>query len=83
MIRRILTAVTGPVISILLALLVTTLFLTFGGYSAGSAYQVMWEYGTKPASLVSSLNNAVPLYLAACRRYETSMPALTGQRYRP
>lgn len=65
MIRRILTAVAGPVISILLALLVTTLFLTFGGYSAGSAYQVMWEYGTKPASLVSSLNNAVPLYLAA------------------
>ncbi|MQA35392.1 ABC transporter permease [Modestobacter roseus] len=54
----------GPVISVLLALLVTTLFLTAGGYSASSAYSVMWDYGTQPASLVSALNNAVPLYLA-------------------
>jgi ABC-type uncharacterized transport system permease subunit len=63
-IRRILLTIAGPVVSVLLALLVTTLFLTFGGYSATSAYEVMWNYGIEPASLVSALNNAVPLYLA-------------------
>lgn len=65
MMRRIVTTVAGPVISIGLALLVTTLFLTFSGYSATSAYQVMWEYGTTADSLVASLNKAVPLYIAA------------------
>lgn len=64
MIRRIVVTLTGPVVSVLLALLVTTLFLTVGGYSATSAYQVMWTYGVEPASLVSALNNAIPLYLA-------------------
>jgi simple sugar transport system permease protein len=64
MIRRIAVTLAGPVVSVLLALLVTTLFLTFGGYSAASAYEVMWNYGIEPASLVSTVNNAVPLYLA-------------------
>ena len=62
--RRIGLTATGPLVSVLLALLVTTLFLTAGGYSAASAYSVMWQYGIEPASLVSALNNAVPLYLA-------------------
>lgn len=65
MIRRLLGGVTGPIISVALALLVTTLFLELSGFSAISAYQVMWEYGTEPASLVASLNKAVPLYLSA------------------
>jgi simple sugar transport system permease protein len=64
MMRRMSLALAGPVVSVLLALLVTTLFLTVGGYSATSAYETMWTYGIEPASLVSSLNNAVPLYLA-------------------
>ena len=64
MIRRIAVTLAGPVVSVLLALLVTTLFLTIGGYSATSAYEVMWNYGIEPASLVSALNNAVPLNLA-------------------
>ncbi|WP_081863925.1 ABC transporter permease [Mycetocola saprophilus] len=65
MMRRILVTAAGPIVSILLALGVTALFLTAGGYSASSAFEVMWNYGIEPASLVSSLNNAVPLYLAA------------------
>lgn len=65
MTRRILVTAAGPIVSILLALGVTALFLTVGGYSAGSAFSVMWNYGIESASLVSSLNNAVPLYLAA------------------
>jgi general nucleoside transport system permease protein len=64
MIRRIVLTLSGPVVSVLLALLVTTLFLSLSGYSAASAYEVMWNYGTEPASLVAALNNAVPLYIA-------------------
>ncbi|MDQ0577557.1 ABC transporter permease [Agromyces albus] len=64
MIRRIVLTLGGPVVSVLLALLVTTLFLSLSGYSAASAYEVMWNYGIEPASLVSALNNAVPLYIA-------------------
>ncbi|MGZ0710583.1 ABC transporter permease (plasmid) [Coraliomargarita sp. W4R53] len=58
-------AVLAPVIAVLLALAVTTAFLTLSGYSAVSAYTVMWEYGTTTSSLVASLNKAVPLYLSA------------------
>ncbi len=65
MIAKILRAVAGPVLSVLIALLVTTLFLSLSGYSATSAYTVMWEYGTTPESLVASLNKAVPLYFSA------------------
>ncbi|MBT0768460.1 ABC transporter permease [Kineosporia sp. J2-2] len=64
MTRHVLRALAPPVISILIALAVTTLFLTVSGYSAASAYQVMWQYGTQRNSLVIALNNAVPLYLA-------------------
>jgi simple sugar transport system permease protein len=63
-IRRAASAVAGPIVAIALALLITTLFLAAGGYSASSAYSVMWDYGIQPASLVSALNNTVPLYLA-------------------
>ncbi|MCU1405527.1 MAG: transporter permease [Glaciihabitans sp.] len=65
MIRRIALGIAGPLLSVLIALGVTTLFLSLSGYSAASAYEVMWNYGIEPASLVSSVNNAVPLYLAA------------------
>lgn len=64
MTRRIVTAFAGPVVSVVLALLVTTLFLELSGYSSASAYEVMWNYGVEPASLVSALNNAIPLYIA-------------------
>jgi len=63
--RRVAVTVGGPLVSVLLALGVTALFLTAGGYSAASAFSVMWAYGVQPNSLVSSLNDAVPLYLAA------------------
>jgi simple sugar transport system permease protein len=63
--RRVVVTAAGPVVSVLLALAVTALFLTVGGYSASSAFSVMWSYGTQPASLVASLDSAVPLYLAA------------------
>jgi ABC-type uncharacterized transport system permease subunit len=65
MTRRILVAAAGPIVSVVLALAVTAAFLSIGGFSASSAFSVMWSYGIEPASLVSSLNNAVPLYLAA------------------
>ena len=64
MIRRILTTVAGPVIAIVLALVVTAVFLTVAGYSASSAFEVMWDYGTTPESLASTVNNAIPLYFA-------------------
>ncbi|NII50972.1 ABC transporter permease [Frigoribacterium endophyticum] len=63
--RRVVVTAAGPVVSVLLALAVTALFLTVGGYSASSAFSVMWSYGTQPSSLVASLDSAVPLYLAA------------------
>jgi len=64
MTRRVLVTLAGPVVSVVLALLVTTIFLEAGGYSSLSAYSVMWDYGTRPESLVAALNDAVPLYLA-------------------
>lgn len=64
MTRKILTTIGGPVTAIVLALAITAIFLSVSGYSAASAFQVMWEYGTTPDSLASALNNAIPLYLA-------------------
>ncbi|KEP75516.1 simple sugar transport system permease protein [Microbacterium sp. ru370.1] len=64
MIARILRTAAGPVIAIVLALVVTALFLTVSGYSAASAFEVMWTYGTTPESLASTVNNAIPLYFA-------------------
>src|SRR4051794_36610900 len=63
--RRVTTALAPAIIAVAIALIVTSLFLELGGYSSISAYQVMWQYGIEPASLVSSLNNAVPLYISA------------------
>ncbi len=65
MMRTAIRALAGPVLSVLLALLVTTAFLSLSGYSASSTYAVMWEYGTSPASLVASVNKAIPLYFSA------------------
>lgn len=64
MIRKVVRALAAPIAAIVIALAVTAGFLTVAGYSAGSAFQVMWDYGTTPDSLASALNNAVPLYLA-------------------
>lgn len=63
--RSIIRVILGPVLSVVIALAVTTAFLSLSGYSAASTYGVMWDYGTTPASLVATLNKAVPLYLSA------------------
>jgi simple sugar transport system permease protein len=46
------------------AFAVSSLVLVLTGTNAGGAYAAMWRYGTRPESVVSIINRAIPLYLA-------------------
>lgn len=57
--------VVAPLGATVLALVLTAAVLAVSGESPLDAYRAMWDYGTQLDSLVSTVNRAVPLYLAA------------------
>jgi len=62
---RILPPVVAPIGALLIAVLVSSLVLKFGGNEVWSTFQSMYEYGTRPDTINSILNKAVYYYLAA------------------
>jgi general nucleoside transport system permease protein len=62
--RRIGLGLLAPVLAILFAIFVSSLFLLLADASPIETYQSMWDYGTRSDSLVSAVNRAVPLYIS-------------------
>ena len=64
LLRRAGLAVAAPLAAALVALLVTSLVLAASGSDPLTVYRTMWESGTQTRSIIITINNAVPLYLA-------------------
>ena len=62
--RRVLLALAAPVVAALVALLVTSGVLLASGSDPVEVYRQMLSSGTETRSLIITVNNAVPLYIA-------------------
>ncbi len=65
MIRRAGLALAAPLLALVFAVVVSSLFLWLAGASPLDAYSSMWTYGTRSDSLISMVNRAIPLYISA------------------
>ena len=64
LLRRVVLALAAPLAAALVALLVTSLVLLASGSDPLEVYRTMLDSGTQTRSLLITVNNAVPLYLA-------------------
>jgi len=64
LLRRIALALAAPVLAVVFALAVSSVFLLLADASPLEAYSSMWSYGTRSDSLISMVNRAVPLYIS-------------------
>jgi simple sugar transport system permease protein len=62
--RRVGLVAAAPALALAMALAVSTLVLLASGDHPVDIYQAMWEYGTQLNSIISTINKAVPFYLA-------------------
>lgn len=62
--RKVLYVLAAPLVAVGVALVVTSVVLLFAGANPLSAYQNMWEFGTRLETLIETLNRATPLYLS-------------------
>lgn len=62
--RKIFYVLAAPVAAIVVALVVSSVVLLFAGANPLSAYNNMWEYGSRLETLIETLNRATPLYLS-------------------
>ncbi|MBK5221912.1 MAG: ABC transporter permease [Acidimicrobiia bacterium] len=65
MMRRIALVLAAPMLAIVIALAVSSVFLLLADVSPAEAYGSMLSYGTEADSLVSMFNRAIPLYISA------------------
>ncbi|MCU1376548.1 MAG: inner-rane translocator, partial [Actinomycetia bacterium] len=65
LLRRIGLALLAPAAALVFALAVSSLALLLSGNSPGGTFSAMWEYGTRERTLITTVNQAVPLYLSA------------------
>jgi ABC-type uncharacterized transport system permease subunit len=63
-VRRVVLAVAAPLVAVLVAVLVTSLVLLASGSDPVQVFRTMLDAGTQTRSLLITVNNAVPLYLA-------------------
>jgi simple sugar transport system permease protein len=63
--RRIVFSVVAPIVAVIVALLVSSIALVLIGKNPIDAFSSMIDYGKGPNQLISIVNAAVPLYLAA------------------
>jgi general nucleoside transport system permease protein len=64
MLRRFILNLAAPVLAIAFAVLVSSAFLLLADVSPWDTYRRMADYGTQTDSLISTLNRAIPLYIA-------------------
>jgi simple sugar transport system permease protein len=62
---RILVALVAPVLAITFALLVTSIILGLTGHPPLEVFSTMLEYGTRPRTMVLTINSATTYYLSA------------------
>ncbi|MGQ0823835.1 MAG: ABC transporter permease [Actinomycetota bacterium] len=56
--------VLAPVLAIAFSFLISTIVLAISGNNALDAYREMWKFGTQLESVISTINRAVPYYIA-------------------
>ncbi|GIU89275.1 MAG: ABC transporter permease [Acidimicrobiia bacterium] len=54
----------APLLALAFSFLISTLVLALSGNSAIDAYRLMWDFGTRLESIVSTINRAIPYYVA-------------------
>jgi ABC-type uncharacterized transport system permease subunit len=63
-IQRIVLSIAAPVAAIAFSMALCSIVLLIAGYSPGTAFSAMWDYGREIGSIISVINRAVPLYIA-------------------
>jgi simple sugar transport system permease protein len=63
--RRFALALAAPLVSLVVALLISSIVLELSGSNAVETFKTMLENGTKLESMIDMLNRATPLYLSA------------------
>ena len=62
--KRIMYVLAAPLVAVGVALVISSIVLLFAGANPISAYQNIWEFGTRLETLIETLNRATPLYLS-------------------
>jgi general nucleoside transport system permease protein len=62
--RRFVLAVAAPLIAIVFSFGISAIILAISGNSPVDAYREMWTFGTSLESIITSINRALPLFLA-------------------
>jgi simple sugar transport system permease protein len=62
--RRVLLSLIAPIAALVFAVAVSSVALVIVGKSPVEAFKAMFDYGTQANSLISTVNRAVPLFLA-------------------
>ena len=65
LLRRFALGLAAPLVSLVVALLISSLVLELSGSNAVETFKTMLENGTKLESIIDMLNRATPLYLSA------------------
>jgi ABC-type uncharacterized transport system permease subunit len=65
LLRRFALALAAPLVSLVVALLISSIVLELSGSNAVETFKTMLENGTKLESMIDMLNRATPLYLSA------------------
>ena len=62
--KKLFYVLAAPLVAIGVALVISSVVLLFAGANPLSAYNNMWEFGTRLETLIETLNRATPLYLS-------------------
>ena len=62
--KKIFYAVAAPIAAVVVALVISSIVLLFAGANPLSAYNNMWEFGSRLETIIETLNRATPLYLS-------------------
>lgn len=65
MLRRVVLALAAPIVSLVVALLISAVVLELSGSNAIETFKTMGDNGTELESVIDMLNRATPLYLSA------------------
>lgn len=62
--KKLFYVLAAPLVAVGVALVISSIVLLFAGANPLSAYNNMWEFGTRLETLIETLNRATPLYLS-------------------
>jgi ABC-type uncharacterized transport system permease subunit len=62
--KKLFYVLAAPLVAVGVALVISSIVLLFAGANPLSAYENMWEFGTRLETIIETLNRATPLYLS-------------------